>query len=93
MVTIAGASWGTSSGGLFGGFMCTAPLSAKSFTIPKWVLSTLAPSATGYIGVAPYPMGDIWIGQANNPVVFQAKGLDRGVLMDEFYNGYPVYFQ
>jgi hypothetical protein len=38
-------------------------------------------------------MGDIWIGQANNPVVFQAKGLDRGVLMDEFYNGYPVYFQ
>ena len=93
LVTIAGASNGTSSGSLFGGFMCIAPLSAKSFAIPQWVLSTLPPTATAYIGIAPYPIGYIWIGQANNPVVFQAKGLDRGVLMDEFYNGYPVYFQ
>jgi uncharacterized protein (TIGR03437 family) len=93
LVTIAGASNGSSSGSIFGGFMCLAPLSAKSFTIPKWVLSTVPPTATAYIGIAPYPLGYIWIGQANNPVVFQPKGLDRGVLMDEFFNGYPVYFQ
>jgi hypothetical protein len=70
--------------------MCTAALSAKSFTIPKWVLSTMPASATAYIGIAPYPIGYIWIGQFNNPVTFQASGLDKGILMDEFFNGYPV---
>jgi hypothetical protein len=92
-VTIAAASSGTANGSIFGGFMCTAPPGAKSFTIPKWVLSTLPPTATGHIGIAPYPFGYIWIGQFNNPVTFQAPGLDKGILMDEFFNGYPVYFQ
>jgi uncharacterized protein (TIGR03437 family) len=92
-VTIAAASSGTANGSISGGFMCTAPVAAKSFTIPKWVLSTLPPTATGYIGIAPYPIGYIWIGQFNNPVTFQAPGLDKGILMDEFFNGYPVYFQ
>jgi len=92
-VTIAGFSSATSNGSISGAFMCTAPLSAKSFTIPKWVLSTLPPSATGYVGVAPYPIGYIWIGQSNKPVTFQAPGLDKGILIDEFFNGYPVKFQ
>ena len=92
-MTIAGASFLSSIGSIGGGFLCTAPLSAKSFTIPQWVLSTLPPSATAYVGIAPYPLGFIWIGQANNPVTFHATGLDRGIVMDEFYNGYPVYFQ
>jgi hypothetical protein len=92
-VTIAGFSAGTETGSIGGSFMCTAELAAKSFTIPKWVLSTLPPSATGHIGFAPYPIGYIWIGQFNKPVTFQAPGLDRGILMDEFYNGYPVYYQ
>jgi hypothetical protein len=92
-VTIAGYSGGTAGGSISGTFMCRAPLSAKTFTIPKWVLSTLPPSATGHIGIAPYPIGYIWIGQFNNPVTFQAPGLDKGILMDEFFNGYPVYFQ
>jgi hypothetical protein len=91
-VTIAGYS-GSTSGTLNGAFICTAPLSAGSFTIPKWVLSSMPPSGTGYIGIAPYPIGYIWIGQFNNPVTFQASGLDKGILMDEFYNGFPVYFQ
>ena len=91
-VTIASYS-GSTSGNIGGGFMCTAPLAAKSFTIPKWVLSTLPPSGTGYIGIAPYPIGYIWIGQFNTPVTFQAPGLDKGILMDEFFNGYPVNFQ
>jgi uncharacterized protein (TIGR03437 family) len=92
-VTIAGYSGGTADGSISGAFMCRAPLSAKSFTIPKWVLSTLPPSGTGHIGVAAYPYGYIWIGQFNKPVTFQAPGLDKGILMDEFFNGYPVYYQ
>jgi uncharacterized protein (TIGR03437 family) len=92
-VTIAGFSSATSSGSISSAFMCTAPLSAKSFTIPKWVLSMLPPSGTGYVGIAPYPIGYIWIGQFNKPVTFQAKGLDKGILIDEFFNGYPVKFQ
>ena len=89
-VTIAGFSAGTSTGSINGSFICTAALSAKSFTIPKWVLSTLPPTATGYVGIAPYPDGYIWIGQYNKPVTFQATGLDKGILMDEFFNGFPV---
>lgn len=92
-VTIAGYSEGSSDGSLFGAFMCTAPLSAQSFTIPRWVLSFLPTTATGYIGIAPYPLAAIWIGQSNNPLTFQAQGLDRGILVDEFFNGFPVYFQ
>jgi uncharacterized protein (TIGR03437 family) len=91
-VTIATYS-GSASGNIGGGFMCTAPLAAKSFTIPKWVLSALPPSGTAYVGIAPYPIGYIWIGQSNTPVSFQATGLDKGILIDEFFNGYPVYFQ
>jgi hypothetical protein len=92
LVTIASYS-GSPSGNIGGGFMCTAPLAAKSFTIPKWVLSALPPSGTAYIGIAPYPIGYIWIGQSNNPVTFHASGLDKGMLIDEFFNGFPVYFQ
>ena len=91
-VTIAGVSV-AAGGNLAEGFMCIAPLSAQSFTIPKWVVSTLPPTGTGHIGIAPYPTGYIWIGQSNNPVTFQATGLDKGILMDEFFNGFPVYFQ
>jgi hypothetical protein len=92
LVTIASYS-GSASGNIGGAFMCTAPLAAKSFTIPKWVLSALPPSGTAYIGIAPYPIGYIWIGQSNKPVTFQASGLDKGILIDEFFNGFPVYFQ
>jgi hypothetical protein len=76
----------------------TAPLAAQSSTIPKWVLSTLLPSGTGMTlldGLVPTncPLGCIWIGQPNNPVTFQATGLDKGILMEMFLNGYPVNFQ
>ena len=92
-VTIAGVSAAASNENISWAFMCTAPLAGRSFTIPKWVLSTLPPTATGYIGIAPYPIGYIWIGQSNKPVTFQAPGLDKGILIDEFFNGYPVNFQ
>jgi len=90
-VTIAALSTGATNG--FGLVMCTAPLSAGSFTIPKWAMSTLPPTATTYVGIAPVPSGYIWIGQMNNPVTFQATGLDKGLLVDEFFNGFPVYFK
>jgi len=90
-VTIASYSAGSNNTG--GAFMCTAPLSSQSFTIPKWVMSTLPPSTTYSIGTFPIPEGYIWIGQFNNPVTFQATGLDRGIVIDEFFNGFPVYFK
>jgi hypothetical protein len=91
-VTIAAYS-GSADGSQNTYFMCIAPLAAQSFTIPKWILSTLIPTGTDYIGIAPVPNGFLWIGQMNNPVTFQASGLDRGILVDEFFNGFPVYFK
>jgi uncharacterized protein (TIGR03437 family) len=90
-VTIAAASNGANN--TFSAFMCTTPLSTGSFTIPKWVLSTLVPSTTYNIGTFPVPEGYIWIGQFNNPVTFQASGLDKGVVIDMFFNGFPVAFK
>jgi len=90
---VIGGYSSSSDGTQFGSFMCTAPVSAQKFTIPKWILSQLPPTGTGYIGIAPYPVGAIWIGQMNNPVLFQATGLDKGIVVDEFLNGFPVYFK
>jgi uncharacterized protein (TIGR03437 family) len=90
-VTIASYSAGANN--TYGDFICTAPLSAQTFTIPKWVMSTLPPTTTTNIGTFPVPEGYIWIGQFNNPVTFQATGLDKGIVMDEFFNGFPVYFK
>jgi hypothetical protein len=78
---------------LFGSLQCTAPLAARSFTIPAWLLSTLPASGSGQSGSLTYPLGWIQIGQYNNPVSFQAQGLDRGLLTDAFFTGFGVYFQ
>ena len=51
------------------------------------------PSGTEQSGPIAAPMGRLYIGQYNNPAAFQAPGLDRGLVMDLFYNGYGVYFQ
>jgi hypothetical protein len=92
LVTISGYST-NNTGTQNGYFMCTVPLAAQSFTIPKWVLSMLPPTGFSTIGTAQIPNGFIWIGQTNNPVTFQATGLDRGIVVDEFNNGFPVYFK
>ena len=92
-VTIGGVSWTTASQNIGGYFICTAPLSAQSFTIPKWVLSTLPQSGTSSILSSTFPLGLLWIGQPNKPVNFQATGLDKGILVQEYVNGYPVSFQ
>jgi uncharacterized protein (TIGR03437 family) len=74
-------------------FQCIAPAAAKSFTIPGWILSTLPASGLGQNGTVTYPLGWIWIGQYNNPVEFQAPGLDRGIFTDVFFSGTGVLFK
>ena len=92
-VTIGGYSYRNPNYDNWAIFQCTAPVSAKQFTIPGWILATLPPSGTGQNGTTIYPLGWIWIGQYNNPVTFQAQGLDRGIYTDVFFNGLGVYFQ
>jgi hypothetical protein len=92
-VTIGGYSISSPAHENIALFECTAPLSAKQFTIPGWILGTLPPSGSGQSGSVTYPLGWIWIGQYNTPVTFQATGLDRGILTDVFFNGIGVYFQ
>jgi len=74
-------------------FECVAPLSAGKFTIPRWILSGLPPSATISEGSYSYPLGWIWIGQYDQPTSFTAKGLDAGIITDLFSSGVGLYFQ
>jgi uncharacterized protein (TIGR03437 family) len=92
-VTIGGYSGSNPNFDNYALFQCTAPVSARQFTIPGWILGTLPPSGTGQNGFVTYPLGWIWIGQYNTPVTFQAQGLDRGIYTDVFFNGVGVYFQ
>ena len=66
--------------------LCTAPLSAQTFTIPKRVLEALPAT-----GAASYGM--ISIGQYNTPTSFTAAGLTRGIITDIFNNAIWVNFQ
>ena len=91
-VTIGGASFNTDHT-LYSYFQCAAPLAPGSFTVPKWVLSLLPPSGSGQTGGSVFPYGYIWLGQWGNSTTFQASGLDRAIMSDIFYTGYPVYFQ
>jgi len=91
-VTI-GAYSEAAPGAVYVFLQCTAPAGAGQFTIPGWVLSLLPPSGTGQSGTLSYPLGWMWIGQYNNPVAFQAQGLDRGIVSDAFFNGLAVSFQ
>lgn len=92
-VTIGGVSFDDINYSHYAMFQCTAPAAAKSFTIPGWILSTLPVSGSGQNGFVTYPLGWIWIGQYNNPVTFQAPGLDRGIFTDVFFSGTGVYFK
>jgi uncharacterized protein (TIGR03437 family) len=66
--------------------LCTAPLSAQTFTIPKRVLEALpVTGATSY--------GMISIGQYNTPTSFTANGLTLGIITDIFNNAIWVNFQ
>ncbi len=85
LFTIGGLSFADPAGTQFVEFQCTAALSASQFTIPAWVLSTLPPSATQQNGTETVPLGFIWMGEYDTPTMFQAQGLDRGIITDIFY--------
>lgn len=72
---------------------CTAPVSARKFTIPGWVLSAMPPTGTLEYQQVNYSLGWIWIGQYNTPTSFSATGLDKGVVTDTFNSGFGVYFK
>jgi len=88
-VTIAAWSYSQVDGNAGGNtayLLCTAPLSAQTFTIPKRVLAALpVTGATGY--------GLISIGQNNTPTSFTATGLTLGIITDIFNNGIWVNFK
>jgi uncharacterized protein (TIGR03437 family) len=76
--------------GAVAALQCTAPASAHSFTIPRWVLWTLPPSGSTQVSL---PWGSIQIGQYNDSVVFGAQGLDRGIIRDVFFQGVSAAFK
>jgi hypothetical protein len=65
-VVISGSSQG--SGGTFGSFLCYAPQSALTFTVPAYVTGTL-PAGTGSLSVE----------NATSFVSFSATGIDNGI--------------
>jgi uncharacterized protein (TIGR03437 family) len=87
-VSIAAWSYSQVDGhvGNAGYLLCTAPLSAQTFTIPKRILAALP--ATGAVSY-----GMVSIGQYNTPTPFTATGLTRGIITDIFNNGIWVNFQ
>jgi hypothetical protein len=85
LVTIGGVSFVDAARTQYMEFQCTASVSANQFTIPAWVLSALPPSATLQNGTQAIPLGFIWIGEYDTPTVFQAHGLDRGMITNMFY--------
>jgi len=66
---------------------CTAPLAAGKFVIPAWVLSTMPVTGMAQSGSLTYPLGELWIGQYNNPTPFTVPGLDGGIMTDIFFLG------
>lgn len=82
-VEIAGSSFaGLTSSSLVGGaFYCTAPWSAKTFTVPASVLLSLP--ASGSLSGFPLP-GSLSVSNYNNYQTFTATGLDYG--FTTFYN-------
>lgn len=80
----------TNNYGLVTYLQCNAPAGAGQFTIPSWVMSFLPPSGSALNG---NPLGYLWIGQYDNPLEFQASGLDRGLMTDVIYYLRMVRFQ
>jgi uncharacterized protein (TIGR03437 family) len=58
-------------------FLCIAPASAGTFTVPSFVLETLPPSPTGGSAI---PNSFLLVGTQTEPINFSASGLDDGYL-------------
>ena len=82
-MTIAGNSFQlTSTDGsqaIITGFTCTAPYSAGTFTVPSYVLLSLAPGVSMVDGIS-IPSGTLSLSITAAPVRFTAPNLDYAVL-------------
>ncbi|HUK91582.1 MAG TPA: hypothetical protein VLZ81_14360, partial [Blastocatellia bacterium] len=85
LLTIGGISFADLAETHYVAFQCTAPATENQFTVPKWVLSALPPSAVQTNGTQKQPLGFIWIGQYDTPAKFQASGLNSGIVTDIFF--------
>ncbi len=73
-VVITGESSSGTTSGVGAIFICTAPASAQTFTIPAAVLLSLPPSAA----IAGIPAGFLSLGSYTNPQMFSATGINYG---------------
>jgi uncharacterized protein (TIGR03437 family) len=94
-VSIGGVSiGGTQSAPLAVIFVCSAPVSALTFTVPAAVLLALPPSLTMTVGgVAIAVGGGLSVSNYSNPVSFTAPGLDLGYVSAYYTNGTSVTYQ
>jgi len=70
-------------------FLCVAPASAGTFTIPSVVLQSLPKSDASSI----IPTGFLLVGTSSAPVKFSAPGLDAGYLSYRGLAGKNVLYQ
>jgi hypothetical protein len=94
-VSISGVSiGGTQSAPLAVIFICTAPVSALTFTVPAAVLLALPPSLTMSVGGVTISVGGgLSVSNYSNPVSFTAPGLDLGYVNAYVTNGTSVTYQ
>jgi len=91
-VTISGLSFGagaTASQSLYGGFTCTAPVSAGAFTVPATVLDAL-PKSTVSEGASSSTLS---IGNTTAAQSFTATGIDYGFAAASFVFSKIVVYQ
>ena len=62
------------------GFYCTAPYSDGAFTVPAYIMLSMAPSQTISIGTFSYSTGTLSFGITGTPVRFTAPNLDFGFI-------------
>lgn len=92
-VSINGFSYGAIAGSstdfVVGGFICQAPASAGSFTVPSAVLLSMPQSTT----VAGVSFSSLAVSNVSAPVTFKATGLDLGVALATFESSIAVTYQ
>ncbi len=96
-VSITGTSFGSLNGStesfVAGAFVCTAPTSAGTFTIPSAVLLSLPPSYTISGGGITISTSTLSLSNVSAPVSFTATGLDYGYAAASVENTINVTYQ
>jgi hypothetical protein len=87
---ITGSSSKSGKSPVGSGFLCLAPLSAGTFTVPPLVLLALPPSGTDSDGIS---LGYLSLGASTTPVKFTAPGLDLGYALSLGLSGKNVNYR